>query len=679
MASREIFWNIPIGPFILYPLAVFVIGILCYSIYRRGRLWLKGKGKTTKYNWGKKITDFVGVALLDGFLHKRSFQDYYPAVMHFFIFWGCVALLTTTALDVIDHYFTGPFLQVHFLQGWFYLAVKAFANFLGLAALLGVLIAAFRRYVQRPERLDNKPEDLVALILIFVVVLTGFVLEGLRISHEEIIKHPEWAVWSFGGYLFAVLFSGLSESTKTFWHSLTWWFHTLLVLGSFAYVSLSFTKLGHVLIGPINAFFRPLKPKGQLDLVDLEAAETFGVADIGDFSWKHLMDLDACTRCGRCQANCPAHITGKPLSPKKVVQDLKGLMIERLMTDTGNSGDASAGDPKKPAMVGEVITEDVIWSCTTCGACVVQCPVYIDQVGKIIEMRRNLVLEQVKIPETSESILRCVEARGHTCRGTTFDRLEWTKGLDVKLATDNKDAEILYWVGCTAALEERNMKVARALAVILKSAGVNFAILGANESCCGEPVRRMGNEYLYQLQAQKNVELLKGLGVRKIMASCPHCFNTIKNEYTQFGGHFEVLHHSELIASLIKEGRIKVKSAVDIKTVYHDSCYLGRWNDIYEAPRKVMKAVSKNPVEMKMKRKTGFCCGGGGGRFWMEERIGKRISEERTEQVIATGAGVVATACPYCLQMFEDAIKAKDAQESLHSRDIAELVAENLA
>ncbi len=330
-------------------------------------------------------------------------------------------------------------------------------------------------------------------------------------------------------------------------------------------------------------------------------------------------------------------------------------------------------------MITEVITEDVIWACTTCRACQEACPIYIEHIDKIIDMRRSLVLEQAKIPETGEAALKCIETRGHSCRGTTATRTDWTEGLDIKLLSNDANVDIVYWVGCAAALEDRNMKVAKSMAKILKAAGANFAVLGIEETCCGEPARRLGNEYLFQIQATKNIEILKNYKVKKIVTTCPHCFNTIKNEYPQFGGEFEVIHHSQFINELLKQGKIKPLANKDGKVTYHDSCYLGRHNDIYDPPREILHVISKSkPIEMAHSKQNGFCCGGGGGRFWMEERIGKRISEMRIEQVMETGVNLVASACPYCLQMFEDAIKAKETEETLKALDIAELVAASL-
>jgi Fe-S oxidoreductase len=438
----------------------------------------------------------------------------------------------------------------------------------------------------------------------------------------------------------------------------------LLAMGAIVYIALCWNRLWHIVVATLNIFFRNLEPRGALKSIDLEQTETFGAAKISDFSWKHLLDLDACTRCGRCQDNCPAYLSGKPLSPKKVIQDLKTNLLER----------AASGDGGRE-LIGEVVGEDEIWNCTTCYACQEVCPVYVEPMVKLLEMRRNLVLERASIPETAEGALKSLEARGHPWRGTALSRTDWAQGLEVKTLAEESDIDILFWVGCTEALEERSTRVAQAIARILRLAGVNFGVLGVEEVCCGDPARRLGNEYLFQLQAQSNIELLENYGVKRIVTGCPHCYNTLKHEYPQFGAGFEIIHHTEFIADLLKEGRLGALKGGGVVT-YHDSCYLGRYNDIYEAPRQILNHLPGiRLVEMAPNLERGFCCGAGGGHLWLEEqRVGERINQMRTEQALASGAEVVATACPYCLQMFEDGIKSKEAEERLKVMDIAELV-----
>jgi len=687
--SREIFWNIQFGE-ILYLIATIVIGIFFYAIYHRYRLWRLG-GPDNRFNHLVKRTwAFIVTGVVDGILHRKFFgvadglghrklsiedilpKELYPGIAHFLIFVGCVVLILGAFVDFISHYF------LHFLYGNVYLGYSVVVDAFGILVLVGAVLVIIRRYVQRPDRLDNTLEDLITLVLICLVVVTGFIVEGFRIAATELKTTPDWALWSPGGFILAKAFSPLSQGTLLTWHWITWWLHVVVSFGAIAYVSLYWNRLWHIIISPLNVLFRSLEPKGALVPIDLETAETFGVAKIENFTWKQLMDLDACTRCGRCQDSCPAYISDKPLSPKKMTQDLKAHWLEEAPRLLGGNGKKENPGGNGRALIGDVVTEDEIWACTTCRACQEVCPVYVEHIDKTIDLRRNLVMEQAVIPETAEGALRSIEERGHPWRGTTLTRTDWTEGLDIKTLAEDSDVDILFWVGCTEALEERSMKVAQAVAKILKLAGINFGILGAEESCCGEPARRLGNEYLFQMQAEKNIELLKSYNVKKIITACPHCYNTLKNEYPQFGGEFEVIHHTELIANLLEEGKLRIIKGAGGLMTYHDSCYLGRHNDIYEQPRQILNNMPDvMAVEMERNRERGFCCGGGGGRMWLEERIGTRISEMRIEQVIETKAQVVATACPFCLQMFDDAIKAKAVEESLKVIDIAELVAES--
>jgi Fe-S oxidoreductase len=356
------------------------------------------------------------------------------------------------------------------------------------------------------------------------------------------------------------------------------------------------------------------------------------------------------------------------------------LDLQRHMHATAKAVLAGEEDPYQGvAMIGDIITEDVLWSCTTCRACEENCPVSIEHIDTIVDMRRNLVLEQGRMPDTAEAALRSLEQRGHPWRGTQETRTGWTTGLDIPLLADNPEAEYLFWVGCTGALVDRNIQVTRALARILRAAGVSFAILGDEETCTGDPARRLGNEYLYQMLAQQNIETLRNYRVRKIVTHCPHCFNTLKNEYPQFGGQFEVLHHSQLIAQLLQEGRLTPAQALTEKVTFHDACYLGRHNDIFAEPRQVLQAIPGVQMqEMRWNQRKGLCCGAGGGHAFMEVNIGRRVNHIRTEQAIETGAAVVATGCPFCMQMFEDGIKAKGAEETMRVRDLAELIAQTL-
>jgi len=684
--QREVFWNIPYAE-IIYVLGVIATAALAYAIYRRYKYWRLGGPDSRFGDFGKRIWAFIVASVVDGIIHRKFFgvfdglgrrrisftdiqpKELYPGLVHFLIFAGTIILLIGTALDVISHYF------IEFLHGSVYLGFSVVTDIGGIMAIIGVILAIVRRYGQKPDRLDNKFDDLIALLLILVVIVTGFIVEGFRIAATELKTNPDWAPWSPGGYVFALAFSGLSQDALLIWHRVWWWLHSIIAVGAIIYVAFCFSRLWHIVIDPVNVFFRNLGPRGALAAIDIETAETFGTSKIKDFSWKHLMDLDACTRCGRCQDNCPAYLSSKPLNPKKVIQDIKGQFIEEAPSLLKGT-EANPGRD----LITDVVGEEEIWNCTTCYACQEVCPVYIEPMTKIIQMRQHLVLERASIPETGEGALRSIEARGHPWRGTTATRTDWAEGLDIKVLAEDSDIDVLYWVGCTSALEDRSMKVAQAIAKILKQAKINFAILGAEETCCGDPARRLGNEYLFQLQAQSNIELLKNYGIKKIITGCPHCYNTLKHEYPHFGGDFEVLHHTEFIAKLLQEGKLRTTRGTRGIVSYHDACYLGRYNDIFEPPRQILNNMPDiKLVEMVRNRERSFCCGAGGGHLWLEEqKAGQRINEMRTEQVIEVKAQIVATACPYCLQMFEDGIKAQEAEESLKVVDIAELLAESV-
>ncbi len=679
--SREIFWNISFGE-IIYLLSAVVTGILIYAIYRHYRRWRLGRPANRVNRIGKRTWSFIIAVVVDGILHRKLFgvansvagsakellpREFYPGLAHFLIFSGCIVFLIGAFLDFVSHYF------FDFMHGTFYLVYSVVVDSFGILAIIGVILALIRRYGLKPDRLDNRNDDLVVLMLILVVIVTGFIVEGFRIAATELKENPAWAVWSPGGYVLCLGFRGLSEEALRVWHAVSWWVHVLLSLGAIVYVALYASKLFHVIWDPINVFFRSLEPRGALTPIDLEKTETFGTPKIEDFTWKQLLDLDACTRCGRCQDACPAYFSGKALNPKKVIQDLKTHLYEVYPS------------PKKPAeqrkdMISEAVTEEVIWDCTTCRACQQGCPIYIEHVDKIIDMRRNLAMERSQFPAAAQDALKSLGTRGHPYRGTTATRTSWTEGLGVKILAEDSNVDILYWVGCSAALDDRNIKVSRATAGIMQVLGMNFGILGDEESCCGDPARRIGDEYLYQTICQGNIEILKNYNVKKIVTTCPHCFNTLKHEYPQFGGNFEVVHHTEFLAGLIREGKLKITGASDKKVAYHDSCYLGRYNDIYKAPREILGAISGiKSVELPRRLSRSFCCGGGGGHMWMEEEPDKRVSARRVQEIIDAKVDMVVTACPYCLVMFEDAIKAKGVEETLKAADLSELVAKAIA
>ncbi|MDA8442103.1 MAG: (Fe-S)-binding protein, partial [Peptococcaceae bacterium] len=554
-----------------------------------------------------------------------------------------------------------------------------------LGVLIGLLIALFRRYIQKPDGIDSGFDDGVVLGLLLLIVITGFVLQALRIVGTQ----DPWAAWSPVGNFLANFFRGMSMPALTATHRFLWWFHLALAFSFIAYIP--YGKLFHLGLAPLNIYCRSLEPKGTLSYIDMEdeTAETFGVGKLEEFTWKDLLDTDACVRCGRCQNNCPAYLSGKPLSPKKLIQDLrqhlnvKGGAILTLRQNYAQKGmvqeeiaaaDMATDGILAQTLVNSVVEDEVLWACTTCRSCMEQCPTSVEHVPKIVDMRRNQVLMESNFPSEAQLAFRNMENNGNPWGIGWQTRADWAKDLGVATFDEKPDAEYLYWPGCSGAFDSRNKKVSTALVKLLQSAGTSFAILGNAEKCCGDSARRMGNEYLYYALAQENIATMTGYGIKKIITQCPHCYNTLRNEYPQLGGEFEVLHHTEVLAELLRQGKLAVSAPIQAKVTYHDSCYLGRYNDIFAAPRDILSSAGAKLVEMERNYSKSFCCGAGGGRMWLEEKLGNRINEMRTEQALEVGADMVSTACPFCLTMLSDGIKSKDAAETLQAKDIAEVL-----
>jgi len=660
----EIFLPVIIAVLIFVPLLVI---LFAFGFGWHYRLWRLGQAEVRSDRWLTRLKSTLAVAVANIRILNRN--ELYPGIMHALIFGGSAFLILGKIVRLFS-YLTGitvPPQSVYLYASWV-------SEIGAVLILIGGGMAVYRRYVVRPSRLDNKPEDSLIFVWVFVIILTGLMVKGYRIASSEVAP-TDWATWSPVGYLFSYIFPTFLTEAKNeilVWHRAI--IHTIPAFILLGYIWLNRSRLQHILLSALNVYFRSLKPKGALTPIDFEATELFGVQNIEEFTWKQLLDLDACTRCGRCQDACPANFSGKALNPKQVIQDLKDHLYEVYPVPLVRKAVESRKD-----MISEVITEEVIWDCTTCRACMEACPIYIEHVDKIIDMRRNLAMERSQIPEAAQDALKSLGAREHPWRGTTATRTDWAEGLEIKVLSDNSDIDVLYWVGCTAALEDRNMKVAMATAKIMQAAGINFGILGIEESCCGDPARRMGDEYLFQTLCQKNIEILKGYDVKKIVTTCPHCYNTLKHEYPQFGGSFEVMHHTQFIASLIRDGKLRIAGSNGKRTAYHDSCYLGRYNDIYQPPREILRAIGgMKRVELPRHGSSSFCCGGGGGHMWMEEEPDKRVNVKRVEEIIEAKVDVIATACPYCLTMFEDGLKTKEAEESIKAVDLSELLIEAL-
>jgi Fe-S oxidoreductase/nitrate reductase gamma subunit len=604
--------------------------------------------------------------------HARMFRNLYSGTLHFFIFYGFVVLLTA----IVQAFGEGivPGFSLAPIGGTTWIAFMQ--DLFGVLVLIGVAMALVNRLVVRPRQFheSNEIDALIILGLIATIMIGMLGQNAARVAQGD---DPS-AAWRPVSSAIARVLEGFGWQGPAAIpaHEVFYWIHILAVLAFLVYIPSS--KHLHIIVAIPNVFFRKLPPKAgaQLAPIDLEHADHYGVSQVTQWSWKHLLDLYSCTECGRCQEQCPAFLTGKPLNPKMIIVDARENLY-KTVRDAPPEQRRDAPQPQK--LIGEAIKEDEIWACVACGACQQECPVLIEHVPKIIDMRRSLVLEESRFPKEAQGALRSIETQGNPYGLPRAQRTDWAEGLGVKTVEEKPDAEYLYFVGCAASYDEANRAVARAFVQLLQKAGVDFAILGPHETCNGDPARRIGNEYLYQTQAQQNIEAMNAAKVKKVIATCPHCFNTIKNEFPQFGGTYEVVHHTELLASLIKEGRLRPSKAIDGKFTYHDSCYLGRWNDIYDPPRAVVEAIpGAELVEIERHRKRGFCCGAGGGRMWMEEKIGKRINHERVEQTLRTEAPRVATACPFCLTMFRDGISAKGAEGRLQVRDLAQYLAESV-
>lgn len=606
---------------------------------------------------------------------KKLLREPLAGWMHFFIFWGFVILLTAILETFLQGF--GNDLSFKFL-GILYSPLVFMQDIMGALVVISVIVASYRRNIAHVKRLrmagHSQFDANVILCLILLIMITMFLQNAAHISIEAASAGASDTL-NARSRIFSSAISGIffvyPLATRETIFQLFWWFHVLLVLGFLNY--LPYSKHLHIGSSFFNVYFSSLAPRGELKMLNLEAENItrFGAGDIEDLSWKQLLDGYTCTECGRCDSVCPANITGKPLSPRKIITDIRRRTMEKAPAIVaGENVDDSH-------IVDKFISEEELWACTTCRACMEECPVMIEHVDSIVDMRRFLVLNESRFPTELGAAYRNLENNFSVWAFNWRDRAKWTEGSDIPIAAEvNDDFDILYWVGCAGSFDARYQKVARAFSEIMKRAGIKFAILGNEEKCTGDPARRSGNEYLAQTLIKENVQTLSKHKVKKIVASCPHCFNTLKNEYPDFGGNYEVLHHTELINELIKSGKFKLGADQKAKITYHDSCYIGRYNGVYDAPREAMSHMGGvELVEMKRTKDKGLCCGAGGGRMWMEETAGKRINIERTEEALATGAGVIASACPFCMTMLTDGVKAKEAS-AVQVKDIAELLLE---
>jgi Fe-S oxidoreductase len=634
-------------------------------------------------NLGRKLKDQLVVVLGQ----RKLLQWTVPGVMHFFIFWGFVVLLTTIVEAFGAVYQDGFHLPLIGRWG----PLGALQDFFVVAVLGSIVTALVIRRIQQPGRFKGSHiRDAEYILYAIGAIMLTILL--VRTAEIALGRFPYDVRWTPVSNLVAQLFAGLSFAVRDALDTIFLWWHSLIVLGFLVYIT--FSKHLHIVTSGFNVLFTSERPKGalkpmHLDLEAMSEEDVFGAARITDLSWKQLLDGMTCTECGRCQSQCPAWNTGKPLSPKLLIMDLRDDLFghARQLLDARKKGGAVLEEAvaQLHTLNPDVVEDEVVWDCTTCGACVQACPVNIEHIDAIVDMRRNLVMAESRFPREMQSALQNLETTGNPWGQPPQARLEWMKGtskqkpLDVPHISEAPEADVLFWVGCAGAFDDRNKRVVYDTARLLQEAGVSFAVLGPDESCTGDPARRMGAEYIYQMLAEQNIEVLKEHKVKQILTACPHCFNTIFNEYPQFGGFFEVIHHTEYLARLVKEGRLKPAKDFNGTITYHDPCYNARHNDIWKGAREVIESIPMASFkELHRHGHATFCCGAGGGRMWMEERMGKKMNMERTDEALASSSDTLAVGCPYCNIMLSDGIDERHASEDMVVRDISQILLESI-
>ena len=655
-ATRELYWNIGHGAAVLVPMYLFAFGaiaLLVKSGWQRLAIYRQGKPLNRTDNRAARISELItGVLLQNKILKVKG-----PGFAHGLFFWGFLLLFIGTCFVALQADFLDLLFGIKFLKGTFYQIFSLVLDLAGLVAIAMLIGLWVRRYLVKPAGLETGRDDAIMHGLLFAILITGYVIEGARMAVTELPNNMALAVWSPVGLLFAKALSGLGEASLRSLHQGLWWLHFFLVVGFIA--SIPFTKFRHIFTTAANYFFMDLGPKGALVTLDMEAegVESFGAAQLKDMTWKDIFDTDACTKCKRCQDRCPAHNTDKPLSPMKIINQMN---------------EVACGNPE--ANLVETLSKDALWSCTTCRACQEICPAAIEHVNKIVDVRRNLVLMEGEFPGEEVMVaMDNAEVNGNPLGMAFASRGDWAKDLPVATLAEDAEVDILYFVGCYASFDKRNIKIASNFVKLCAAAGVKVGILGKEEKCCGEPMRKLGNEYLYQSLANENIETIKGYGVKKIVTACPHCFNTLAKDYRDLGFDVETEHYTTYLNTLVQSGKLKLKPEA-FDCTYHDSCYIGRYNDLYQPPRELLAAAGGAIREMEKSQAESFCCGAGGGRIMAEEKLGSRISEKRARMAADTGSALLVSNCPFCLTMFEDGVKGAGLEGELTPRDISEIL-----
>jgi Fe-S oxidoreductase len=691
-ACRWTYWNVEGSQALMYGLIAVSVLLFAGRLFMRIQAWRAGQGDLPFDH----LPERIGRVMKYVFGQWKILYQKLPGLMHAMIFAGFCVFFIGTALATIDADVTLPLMNIKLLSGTFYLFYKLILDVFSVIFMIGLGIALVRRVSKSTTKLTYNWGFMWVLFQLWLFVLTGLLIEGLRLGYMDAVYGSKfwWGQWSVAGWGIGQSILALSPTRD--WvsaggtafldnvlvvHRVMWWFHVMQV---FIFIATMLdTPLRHIIYSPLNIFFSSMRPAGQLAALDLEdeKIEQFGVAKLTDFSTFQLLNGDACTECGRCQAACPAYMAGTPLNPKQVILNIRdSISAYQGFLPIGPHANATNSNGDNLQVTGTRISEGALWACTTCRACVYECPVLIEHVDAIVDMRRDLVMMESSAPKVLQNTFNNAERSGNPW-GNRGSRLEWTKDLDfeVPMLADKKECDVLYWVGCAGAFDPASQRTTKAVAQILNKAGVNWAVLGDEETCHCEWARRAGNEPLYQASAQTNIETFNQYKFNLIITHCPHCFNTFKNEFPQFGGNYKVVHHSMYVAKLINEGKIKPHVENSETITYHDSCYLGRYNGEYEGPRAMLDAVPGiNLVEMARSREHGLCCGGGGAQVWMETHQENPVNQIRLSEAMSTGASTVAAACPFCSVMLDSAAQSKGVTEQIKMRDVAEIVAESL-
>jgi len=697
--TRPILWNVPDAfVVIMYALTALWTAAIIYVVWRWFRVVSLGQAEQGRF---EQIPRRLILALRDSFGQGVVIRETW-GWMHYAFYVAFVGLFIGTVIVLINDPSLGPItpvqlvlkkfgIPVFFYYGDFYLIYKAAMDTFFLLLIMGVLAEGARRAFRRPSLLSPPPPEKVIdnlenrlgyevpMLMMVLVAITGLMLEGARINAQ----HPDFTEWAYLGRQLAKIEGAIGAGAM--YHRWLWIIHVILVFGLL--FCFPFSKLRHLFFAPINLFFRNLNPRGRLaPIKDFETAETFGVSQVEQYGWKTLLDMASCLECGRCTINCPTVNTGKTLNPKYLVVEQREHLLSKAPFLIAQKAAASNGAGELPQyhgpdMITEVATEEAIWGCTTCGWCEEGCPVGIEHIQRIVDMRRFDVLMESRFPQEATSAFKGIENQGNPWGLAQEKRADWANGLEIaEMAEleDPSDIDVLYWVGCAGSYDERNQKVSRSFAGLMKQAGVKFAILGKEETCTGDPARRLGNEYLYATVAAQNVETLNRYKPRRIITQCPHCFHNLKNEYPDFGGNYQVMHEAEFLDELIKAGRLKPRNAINERITYHDPCYMARHNRQWDGARNALRAIPGTEVEdVHQSKNRTFCCGAGGGCMWKEEHEGTRINQKRFDQISVANPKTLAVGCPFCMTMMEDALKSRSLEDQMRVRDLIEIVAES--